>query len=312
MYSPVSLDELSLSILLLDRTHTSENETHNIIWATDDYSEIQLKSVVEAGSRGLCPRVGKSREEQERRSRDMAEVFTPAWICNAQNNLVDAAWFGLNESPFNKEKDNGWETKNALIPFPTESGRTWQDYVLDPRLEMACGEAPYLVSRYDAISGETIPVRDRIGLFDRKLRVVGENAHDEKEWDHWALEACKSIYGFEWQGDNLFLARESMLFTYIDHRQAAFGALPRESQIHKMAEVISWNLWQMDGLKGVIPGSCHDFVEEIPTLFGEPERVVTQCKGCSDDDMFRHNGTYCRIKDWKTGKTIRFIDLIKP
>jgi hypothetical protein len=39
-------------------------------------------------------------------------------------------------------------------------------------MEISCGEAPYLVSRYDTVSGNIISVDDRIGLLDRKLRVV--------------------------------------------------------------------------------------------------------------------------------------------
>ena len=42
---------------------------------------------------------------QQQRSREMAEVFTPSWICNKQNNLIDNAWFGR-ENVFNVEIDN--------------------------------------------------------------------------------------------------------------------------------------------------------------------------------------------------------------
>ena len=37
----------------------------------------------------IRPRAVKSKEEQTQRAKDKAEVFTPAWICNAQNNLID-------------------------------------------------------------------------------------------------------------------------------------------------------------------------------------------------------------------------------
>ena len=40
---------------------------------------------------------------------------------------------------------------------------------------MACGEAPYLCSRYDATTGDLIPVLRRIGLLDRKLLLVNAN-----------------------------------------------------------------------------------------------------------------------------------------
>ena len=317
----LAYDPSLLPILLIDRTRSADGETHNIIWATDNYQsqgqgfgewdEMTVEAVTGENGLVLRPRVDKSREEQERRSRDKAEVFTPAWICNRQNNLVDAAWFGLKESPFNKETAEGWETKSQPVPFPTADGKTWQDYVKDTRLEMTCGEAPYLVSRYDAISGEDITVSDRIGLLDRKLRVVGENTSDAKEWNKWAIEAYKSIYGFEWQGDNLVLARESMVYSYIDFFEAKFNKLPSKAQTKKIAEIVSWNLWQMDGLKGVIPGSCHDKVTKEETLFGDVTEHIQKCEGCEKELFFKHNGLYCRIMDWDKKKTVRFVDLLK-
>ena len=314
-------DSALMPLLLLDRTRTTEGESHNIIWATDNYlqngpeyaewGEISVESVTGENGLVLRPRVDKTKEEQERRSREKAEVFTPAWICNRQNNLVDCAWFGAGESPFNTETADGWVSKPEPVPFPTAEGKTWQDYVKDTRLEMACGEAPYLVSRYDAITGADVDVADRIGLLDRKLRVVGENTSDEKDWIKWATEAYKSIYGFEWQGDNLVLARESMVYTFLDFYQAKFGTLPPKAQTKKIAEIVSWNLWQMDGLKGVIPGSCYDKVTKEYTLFGEEIEYVEKCEGCEKDDIYKHNGIYCRIKDWGARKTVRFIDLLK-
>ena len=41
----------------------------------------------------IMPRVLKDKYQQAKRSKDKAEVFTPSWVCNAQNNLVDEAWF---------------------------------------------------------------------------------------------------------------------------------------------------------------------------------------------------------------------------
>jgi hypothetical protein len=68
----------------------------------------------------------------------------------------------------------------------------------------------------------------------------------------------------------------------------------------------------MDGLKGVIPDSCRNGVKEkIQTLFGEEEQIVN-CTGCQQEDLRRHNGTYCLIRDWANDKKkIRFIDLMK-
>ena len=35
------------------------------------------------------------------------------------------------------------------------------------------------------------------------------------------------IYGYEWQGDNLFLVRESLLYTFVDYYKAKFGKKPQ-------------------------------------------------------------------------------------
>jgi len=314
-------DHALLSILLIDRSKSEKfGEDRNIIWATDNYvnlgdgyaenDEIKVEAI--SGEKGLVlqPRVNKSKEEQEYRSRDKAEVFTPVWICNKQNNLIDAAWF-RGTSPFNTENDdNSWTTTMDKIPFPTPDGKTWIDYVKDTRLEVSCGEAPYLVSRYGVVTGIDIKLEDRIGLLDRKLRVVCENVDDEKEWNQWVIESYKNIYGFELQGDNLVLAREALIYTFFDYYKFKFGKMPSKAQTKKIANIVSWNIWQMDGLKGVIPNSCHDDVQEELDLFGESSKTVTPCKGCQTDDMTKHNGIYCIIKDWEKGKTVRFIDLL--
>ena len=266
----------------------------------------------------IRPRVLKSKEQQTDRAKDMAEVFTPSWVCNAQNNLVDEAWFGRKDV-FNVEDNekHTWKPNPQTIEFPED--KTWKDYVRATRLEMACGEAPYLASRYDATTGEPIPIERRIGLLDRKLRIISENVDVSGEWLEWAQTAYKNIYGFEWQGDNLLLAREALLWTFVEFYQAKFQKAPMLKSINYIAYIISWNLWQMDGLKGVVPDSCrHGVTEKIQTLFGEEEQIV-HCLGCQQDDIRRHNGIYCLIRDWgnkdpRTGENnrkIRFIDLMK-
>lgn len=312
-------DKTLLPIILIDRTRSKEGQIHNIFWATDNYKqmgkgygewdEISEKTITGKNGLLLRPRVDKSKAEQEHRSRDKAEVFTDAWICNKQNNLIDAAWFGLDESPFNTEVENGWITKPSKIQFTED--RTWQDYVKDTRLEMACGEAPYLVSRYNVITGEDIPVKDRIGLLDRKLRIICENASDKKDWLKWVQVAYQNIYGFEWQGDNLILAREAMIYSFFDYFVMMFGSMPTQAQTRKIAEIVSWNLWQMDGLKCVVPNSCHDDVREEGSLFGEVTKIITKCEGCENDELYKHNGIYSIIMDWDKKKPVRFVDLIK-
>lgn len=207
------LDDSLLSILLKD--HSSGK---NIVWATDNYeikgdgyesySSITVKAITGRRGNVIKPRVGKSKKEQLHRVRDKAEVFTPSWICNRQNNLIDNAWFEK-ENVFNIEKEKSWHTVTKKITFT--NGKTWQDYVKANRMEISCGEAPYLCSRYDTVSGLWIELQDRIGVLDRKIRIINENTASKEEWLKWVKEAYKATYGFEWQGDSLLIARENLL-----------------------------------------------------------------------------------------------------
>jgi len=317
-----NISEEVLAALLRD--HTTQK---NIFWATHDYEELgseysyhsPILPELITGERGMVirPRVLKSKEEQTARAKGKAEVFTPSWVCNAQNNLVDEAWFGR-KNVFNTEnhEKHTWRVNHNKIEFP--EGKTWKDYVRATRMEITCGEAPYLVSRYDTTTGEAIPLERRIGLLDRKLRVISENVERSTEWLKWAQTAYMNTYGFEWQGDNLLLAREALLWSFIEYYKAKFGRQPQLKSMKYIAYIISWNLWQMDGLKGVVPDSCKDGVKEVElTLFGEQEKMI-RCTGCQSDDIHKHNGTYCLIRDWgnkdpytgENNRKIRFVDLI--
>jgi hypothetical protein len=288
------LRELSAEVLdTLLRDHTTGL---NIVWATHDYESLgsmydyhsEILPDLITGERGMVirPRVLKSKEEQTDRVKDMAEVFTPSWICNAQNNLVDEAWFA-------------------------DKSKTWEDYVRNTCLEITCGEAPYLVSRYDATTGDTIPLPKRIGLLDRKIHLINEHVDTYDDWLHWVQIAYQNTYGYEWQGDSLLLARMNLLATFTEYHNNRFGERPPKQWIQNIAEIISWNLWQMDGLKSVVPDSCKDGItEKVATLFGEEEMTLS-CPGCQQDDITLHNGTYCMIRDWASDKEIRYIDLIK-
>lgn len=309
-----NLDSRLLDILLKDNTTGS-----NILWATDNYEHLGLlyksnKPILPSlitGNNGeiIKPRVKKSKAEQQSRIRGKAEVFTPSWVCNCQNNLIDDAWFGF-KGAFNIELDKSWQTNNTPIDFSLTDGKTWQDYISDIRLEITCGEAPYLVSRYDTVTGKEIAVADRIGLLDRKLRVVCENVDDKTEWYSWAVKAFKSVYGYEWQGDNLLLARENLLYTFIDYYKFKFKEAPSLQQLLEIAEIISWNIWQMDGLKLVVPNSCINETEvQLSMLDAKPTGIV--CEGCAKNRPYKHNGIYCKIKNWETGRKCKFISLLK-
>ncbi|MCC8037407.1 MAG: restriction endonuclease subunit M [Bacteroidales bacterium] len=289
-----------LETLLLDHT-----TGRNILWGTEDYAsrgdgyhaadEITVEKITGANRMLIQPRSLKSAQAQKSRVRDKAEVFTPAWVCNAQNNLIDEAWFGRSEV-FNKEfSDHAWVTNHNNIEFP--EGKTWHDYVRDTRLEITCGEAPYLASRYDAVTGEIIPVEERVGLLDRKLRIVGENEKVHKEWLRWARIALQNTYGFEWQGDNLLLARFALMDTLKEYHDIQF---PNEGKLRTnvkrlIAQIISWNLWQMDGLTG---------------------QVIMSPRQTFDPMGLNDNSVFCKIRQWgdtkhgRKHREIYFVSLL--
>lgn len=250
----------------------------NIFWATDDYlaegegygfyDEITIDRITGFHNNLIMPRYAKTKSDQRNRSKDKAEVFTPSWICNAQNNLIDSKWFGLTESPFNTMSSDHteWFVKEDPIEFTGK--KKWQDYVRSIRMEMTCGEAPYLCSRFDAITGKFFSdLYQRIGIIDRKLRVVTENTHEQPSdqramWVRWAMAAYQSTYGYEWQGDNLYKARKALLLTYRDYFFDRWGEYPNGNLLRRIAEIISWNIWQMDGLSFCVPSKDKDNLAE--------------------------------------------------
>ena len=312
-----------LQLLLWDQTRQAP-----IFWATEDYASmgagyrsedpITLERITGEYGSVIQPRILKSRAAQLSRTKERAEVFTPSWVCNAQNNIVDEAWFGRGDV-FNTEHPDThtWTPSPSPITFP--EGKTWQDYLRAVRMEITCGEAPYLVSRYDTTTGRFIPLPERVGMLDRKMRILAEQALPAEEWLSWAQVIYQSIYAFEWQGDNLLLAREALLISFIEYYEAQFGLRPTEEAIEQIAEIISWNIWQMDGLRGVVPNSCKPDIEWAEDLF-EATSSIRPCPGCAQGNSYeKHTGIYCMIRDWSEvdpttglpGRIIRFVDLLK-
>jgi hypothetical protein len=288
-----------LDILLQDKT-----TKQNIIWATDAYTDIgegfdKHSHIIPALITGryedlIQPRVMKALYVQGQRTKQNAEVFTPAWICNKMNNFADEQWFG-HKVVFNREREQGWKPTTEPIDFPT--GKTWQDYINDTRLEITCGEAPFLVSRYDAVTGEILPVFERIGMLDRKMRVVNENTNDFDDWMEWTINAYQSVYGYEWQGDNLLIARINLLSTFEDNMWLKWHKGPSITELKMIANIIAWNLWQMDGLQGT-----------VPTYEAEKAKQVSLFEEVSAEEE-EHICKVCRIYDWSANKSIEFNSL---
>ena len=291
---------------LVGRLLQDKTTRKNILFASDSYAgygagyrdDSQMTEGVLLGfdSCDIQPRVYKAAAEQTERTRKRAEVFTPAWIVNQMNNHCDAEWFGRPDV-FNHQDGQEWTVNTEPIAFP--EGKDWKQYVDSRRLEITCGEAPYIVSRYDTSTGEIIPIERRIGILDRKLRIVNENAADEAEWFKWAFRAFQSVYGYEYQGDNLLIARMNLLYTLADYIEAKWHRQATRKELEKFLNVICWNFWQMDGLNDTPPyGIPTDEVVQM-SLFDDEEETA-------DDEI-----VYCKIYDWRKDISKLFKSLKK-
>jgi len=284
-----------LEILLQDKT-TSKN----ILWATDSYitmgemflphSEIKTEFVTGDFGTLIQPRAIKSKEEQLLRTREKAEVFTPLSIVKQMNEACDTKRV----------------TKN-----------NWQKYVALLKLEITCGEAPYIVSRYDPVSDsqELLPLAKRVGFLDRKLRIISKYCVTHKDWLKWSKIAFQSSYGYEWQGDSLLIARENLLYTFIDYYKEKFKKSPNFGLQKEIAEIIVWNIFQMDGLRYVIPMSCKNqkiIIKGEENLFETKDDYIVEkkCLGCEKKTAKNHNGEYVKIMNWEKNKTVKFVDIV--
>lgn len=283
-----------LDVLLKDRTTNK-----NIIFATNEYSNIDNRITEKTqittdffkynSQLKIEPRVKKSKEEKDSRTKKKAEVFTPSWICNKMNNHCDTEWFGR-ENVFNRENGQEWSITTEKIKFP--QGKTWQDYINSKRLEITCGEAPYIVSRYDAATGDIISIKDRIGILDRKIRVINEHTRTEKAWFKWVKKAYQSVYGYEFQGDNLLIARSNLINTFVEYMQDRWNRKPTDNELKIISKIVSWNIWQMDGIHGNIPyGKPNEKNEQINLL--ELYNVIP-------------NEINCNIYDWDKKKVVTY------
>ena len=243
-------------ILLKDQTTGK-----NIIWANAEHG---AEEITAAQIDSIKPRYEKLREHQSQRTRDRAEIFTPPDICKLQNDLI-----------YSDEK-------------------TFEGYIDAKSLEITCGDAPYLVNRYNAVTGEPIEFEERFGLLDRKLNLIKEE--NLKPVIDWTRRAVQSVYGYEFQGDNLFLARKNIFETVKDFYQEKFFREPPEDFLIAVATIISCNLWQMDGLKYAIP---YANTNTQGTLQGFGETVNLQEK------------IFCEIMDWQKNEIKKFKDLVK-
>ena len=270
----------NLDTLLRDKT-----TKRNIVLATDSYARFGdafapdreiARPMVEL--LGLRPRILKSAEEQTARTRARAEVFTPAWLCRRMIDHLD-------------------ETR------PDTDAKAYIDSRV---LEITCGEAPFLTMRYDAATGEAIASEDRGGLLDRKLRAADAMCKNREDWLRWAARAYEATYGYEWQGDSLLLARVNLLLTFMEAYRARWDYDPTDPLLAgttaQIANVIAWNVWQMDGLTGTAPYSQTEPEAQPAQLsFFDPE----------PEEAEPPTAIECKIFDWRSRTPILYNELKK-
>ncbi len=287
-----------LTKLLVDKTTQK-----NIMWATDAYSQYgsryerneQIEAYLLIGDNAgiIKTRARKEFEQQSKRTRQRAEVFTPLWVCNYMNNYADEVWFGRKDV-FNK---GGKPTER--ISFT--DGQSWKEYVVSKRLEITCGEAPYLISRYDVATGEIIPIEERIGILDRKIRVITENTSCYEEWVEWVVKAYQSTYGYEFQGDNLLIARINMVMTFFEYVEKIWERQPEVKDLRILVNIITWNIWQMDGLTGAIPFKKVKEENRQIDMFAQ--------LGLETEPQYDEPQPLCKIFDWKSNKSITYVSM---
>lgn len=298
---------------LLNRLLEDKTTKKNIMWATDAYSafgeryfrneEIRPELITGANSDIIKTRARKAMELQFERTRQRAEVFTPMWICKGMNDDADRFWF----------EKNGAATKTDNCADYTENlknnDKLFKRYIDSKRLEITCGEAPYLVSRYDVATGEMIPVSKRIGILDRKLQVIGKLLDSEDEWFKWVIRAYQATFGYEFQGDNVLISRVNMLMTFAEYMEERWCRKPTNNECEKLANIIAWNIWQMDGLTFTIPyRKAQEHLQQLD-IFGLLNEDNEKQKNLHEEAVKQ---PYCRIYDWRNRKkSVEFQELKK-
>ena len=267
-----------LKTLLKDKT-----TQRNIVWASPSYEgmgkafcsdqPIRRNLLVGKHQSIIQPRVAKHVRKQEQRTRSSGEVFTPPWLVDKQVSAVLEEW---NDMPLKE-----WV------------GLRW--------LELACGEAPYIVTRYDSVTGDSIPVPKRVGFLDRKLQRISQEVTSEKEFIKLAKIAYESTYGYELQGDSLLLARENLLLSFCEHYEQKFGILPTIKTVKAIATIIVYNVFQMNGLTKRTPYSDRSVKEVQMNLFDTGTEGVMAPQG----DMLTV------VKDWKRKELVTIESISK-
>ena len=138
-------------------------------------------------------------------------------------------------------------------------------------------------------------------MIDRKLRIINENTDTYEEWLKWAIRAFEASYGYEYQGDNVLIARINLLLTFLDYYDERWDKRPDEKLLRQIANKTAWNIWQMDGLKDTVPlGKPYEEFRQL-SLF--------DALGIEDESEDMPEAVPCKIMDWRSKTSLKYMDL---
>lgn len=200
----------------------------------DETAEITPEWLMRHGVEQLRRRCDKSKTEQRARTKRRAEVFTPTSVVAYMVEQAESAKLGV--------------TVEELDTVP------WRDRIQLRSADMCCGEGAFMTTLYDPITGEDIPEPERVGVLDRKLRLVVENAPMSMA-TRYLLTALRTSYACELVGDNVILARMNVLLAWREAYCRVMGTSPSVAEMTEACEVICGTVMQVDVLTGMIPAS---------------------------------------------------------
>ena len=119
----------------------------------------------------------------------------------------------------------------------------------------------------------------------------------------WVIRAFQSTYGYEFQGDNVLIARVNLLMTFEEYLYARWKRKPSVAEYREIVKIIAWNIWQMDGLSGTIP-YCK--AEEEFHQFNLFEWIATE-----EYQEKVNEQPHCRIYDWRRGNSLEYANVNK-
>ena len=286
---------------LLDKLLYDRTTKRNIIWASDAHAglgeayrsngEIRLELITGDRSGVIKTRARKELSQRSDRTRKNGEVFTPLWICRKMIDYADEMWHGEAEAAAH----GGKITKKTAY----SGSEQWRRYVDSRRLEITCGEAPYLVSRYDVATGSEIPAPERTGILDRKLHAADEHTATEDEWLKWVFRSFEATYGYELLGDSLLIARVNLFMTFEEYLLRRWNRRPSAKEYQRLIRIITWNVWQADGLTGKVP--------RFEQWNGERRQrgLFDGIDGYTDETQ-SGEAPYCRVFDWRSRRSFEY------